>query len=794
MAPQNPLDPATNDPNYVEPGNNPQPQASQFQKILDVSLAPQATNINGQPADYSGAKKGPTGAGTVIAPEGSQAAGTPAPAPGSFGDKMVTSLGNYFDSLAKAQTARTALEIAQLQKQTEALEGPTRPTAPTVGQRVMGGAQALAGGLSDVSAAPGPGGPLAAMGRVLEHRSERERQVQLDRVNLAHANAQMAHEQTLVHKLGNEMVDTSVANGQKMVDALRSMPAGFKEVYTNKDSDELQKLMKQRGSDGKPLLDPTTMTAYATGVRPVGKDPVTGMDINRATYTVVQLPEKVTLDPAKNPRDAELAALIQRYTRADNGAEWFDHDKDGNVLPQTFTGAQLNTIYQRAVNVQAAETAIRLSNKKAGLDEQQIDDMIKYNELVQNGEFGKALVAAGGDPYGAYLVLEKTGQYPGLRQIFENGDKHFATEEKQYFDNMEKNVAETEKKRHDISMEKLKAQELGQAGPGLLSSGTVPMTDVLSAQMAQLRRINPSGAALLTPYNNDIKSALLSVAFGDGSVDIDRTFPTRVTKGAGLMPYQTALGIIRQLNPNFNPQQYKLQQTAYKEYVAGKNAQAIQQFNNFLQHSGQLVDTMAEVRGRSGAAVWNIALNKLQDAGYGEDARKIEAAVMGPRGEIALLLSGGYAPQSEEGKQLQIILSDNSTPGQISAALQKFSELGAVRLQQINENYKRIAGKNVPSIISPMTLEAAKKVNSQQAIDILSTLDSSGTFFGPQTMNAIEQQKNGPQQTTQPTGQPATQQVPPTARKFKNSADGKEYWWDMADQNNPKFLGAVVTQ
>jgi hypothetical protein len=204
-----------------------------------------------------------------------------------------------------------------------------------------------------------------------------------------------------------------------------------------------------------------------------------------------------------------------------------------------------------------------------------------------------------------------------------------------------------------------------------------------------------------------------------------------------------------------------LTQQAYTDATKGKNGQAIQQYNNFIQHSAGAVDALG-MANRQGPRVWNEALNKLENAGYGTDATRIQAALSGPRGELALLLSGGYKPGEPEQKLITTILSDGSTPAQLSAALQEYGKLGTIRLDNINENYKRVSGKNLPRIIDQKTLDAAKHLNVDPiSMGTLQSLDSTGTIFGSQTPMGANAPKVG------------------ATKKFPNGAvgvwDGKGY-------------------
>jgi hypothetical protein len=325
----------------------------------------------------------------------------------------------------------------------------------------------------------------------------------------------------------------------------------------------------------------------------------------------------------------------------------------------------------------------------------------------------------------------------------------------------DKERQEHETRRHDMAEEQIKRQQALNPNGGAL--GNIPQSDGMIKQIADLRAANPSGARVLDKFDNLTQAALMSVAFGDGSVDFDKAFPVRLTKGAPGITAQNAIAVLKQINPNFSEQQYRATANAYKMATNDKNAQAVQSYNNFIQHSAEAVDALTET-GRKGPKIWNTVLNKFQNAGYGTDAIRIQSALAPVRGEISLLLSGGYKPGEDEQKVYHTILNDSATPAQISAALQQLAEMGTVRLDNINENYKRVTNKNLPRIIDQKTLDAAKHLGvSPKAYGTLQGLDSNGTIFGSQTPTGANQ----PNQPAQSVGHQVGDTIVQNGKTFK---------------------------
>src|SRR5207249_2364568 len=203
--------------------------------------------------------------------------------------------------------------------------------------------------------------------------------------------------------------------------------------------------------------------------------------------------------------------------------------------------------------------------------------------------------------------------------------------------------------------------------------------------------------------------ALLSAAFGPGDLDFDRVFPTRLTKGAPGISAQNAISIIKQVNPNWDEQQYKLTSKAYKDVTSGASGRDIGMYNNVLAHAEEASDVLMEGY-RKAPKLWNIAVNKLEQEFGGEQASRIKSALLPVKEEYALLMSSGYKPGEEEMKAYNTLINDAATPGQINAALKVMAAVGAVRLNNINQQYKRVAGKNIPGILTRDSMGAAKRL------------------------------------------------------------------------------------
>jgi hypothetical protein len=665
-------------------------------------------------------------------------------------------------------------------------KGPAAPQEKqdtgSFGDKLAGALNAAGSGLGDARTGGDPSkghGWLSAVGATLNARNERmdrvkqqdfEKQERLkaDQINLAKANMETVANARNIQFQDKTVRDAQAASSAKFIDTLRD---NFK-VQDNVSQTELEKL----NQDPKFAQ---THTARITSYEPVldasgnaKLDPKTGLPVETPLYSTVNVAPgdmgkqyTVSADTAKTWADAGLKKIpagtqMPLSVALDMGAQ---AQKYGSSLAMLNLGKvqPLPTDVKDEMSeaLKSTEVAHALAASPGNVLGGLFDAQATIQDHIQAGQQQLAAAQQKGDQAGiqaAQAYLDHAQQT--AKHLDTTIDQGFTEDErKQYVKESQaqakqdaldqKNQAiEQEKNRNDSEKNRIdwfKAQHPNGIGTGGGANGDIPISDGMQQQIDQLRAVNPTGVAILDKYDNTSKAALMSVAYGDGSVDFNHAFPSRLTKGAPGLNSQEALSVIKQINPSWDAHQYKANTDAYKLATTGDNAQAIQQYNNFIQHSAEAVDALG-MANRQGPRVWNTALNKMENAGYGTDATRIQAALSGPRGEITLLLAGGYSPKGAEADAVHSIMSDDSTPAQLSTALQQYAKLGTVRLDNINENYKRITGKNLPRLVAPKTLEAAKHLGVDNlTYGTLQSMDSTGTIFGPQTPQGANAPKVG---------------------------------------------------
>ena len=650
---------------------------------------------------------------------------------------------------------------------------PQRPPG-SFGDKLAGAASALGRGMGDMRTGGNPAeghGWLGAVGATLNARNERitkekqqkfenDERLKNDQINIAKANMEaVAHARNMQFQ-DKAVRDASAASSAQFMDAFRDNY----EVRDNITQDKMMELMK----------DPQfakTHTGRITGYEPMldaagepKMDPKTGLPVEMPLYSTVNLApgdlsKQVTVNAtmAKRWKDAGVKDVpvgtkmgSTMVADMDSDAQKFGSSlhilNQGKVLPLP------NDVKdQMADALKSTEVATALAHHPGDPLGGLFDAQKNVEDHIAAGKQALAAAQQSGDPakiQAAQADLDHAQTTMShlsttINQGFTDDErkqyvkeaqaqaKQEALDEKDQAAQDEKNANDRERNR--IEWYKAQHPNGGALAVGGGAGGDIPISDGMQQQIDQLQKANPSAAAILDHYDNTTKAALMSVAFGDGSVDFKSVFPANLRKGVPGISARDAVAALKQINPNWDETQYKQVQLAYRNATEGDNGKAIQQYNNFIQHAAGAVDALAAAS-RQGPRIWNKALNELQNAGYGTDATRIQAAISGPREEIKLLLSGGYSPKGPESDAVNTIMSDSATPAQLSAALQEYARLGTVRLSNINENYKRPTGKNLPRIISPATLEAAKHLGVDPiTYNTLSSLDSTGTIYGPQT-------------------------------------------------------------
>jgi hypothetical protein len=214
----------------------------------------------------------------------------------------------------------------------------------------------------------------------------------------------------------------------------------------------------------------------------------------------------------------------------------------------------------------------------------------------------------------------------------------------------------------------------------------------------------------------------------------------------------------KQLNPNFNTKDIDRKVDTQKEFTTGKAGDQIQAFNTFMGHVGELKDANDEYR-RGNSPLINrplnwIAKNAENDPVYQRWVTSIVPAVE----EYQTFLANNHALTESDKKQFDKIVSGESTPAAAESAMKVMMGTAFVRLEALNDRYKRVMNQEFPDMLN------------QTAVDSANKLGYAGQAARFQTGGRVTGSAGGVTagQTAQPTQ---------TAQPFqKYSSDGKWGW------------------
>lgn len=217
---------------------------------------------------------------------------------------------------------------------------------------------------------------------------------------------------------------------------------------------------------------------------------------------------------------------------------------------------------------------------------------------------------------------------------------------------------------------------------------------------------------VLAQYDSNTQAALMSVAFGNGEVDFGKNFPSRLNKGAPGLNAQQALGAIKQINPDWSEQTYKVKADAYKNATSTKpNSLGGQagSLNNFIGHAAQVREEANKFYNED-PKLYKKTLSALRPIMGQERIAALSEAISVVNGEFNNLIKAGYAPTELEVRAQEAIMKPTSTFGEINAALSVMGHMATTRVNTMNQQYHTATGADFPNLIYGDNIENAKKL------------------------------------------------------------------------------------
>jgi hypothetical protein len=206
-------------------------------------------------------------------------------------------------------------------------------------------------------------------------------------------------------------------------------------------------------------------------------------------------------------------------------------------------------------------------------------------------------------------------------------------------------------------------------------------------------------------------------------------------KGTGGLSTQQAMGVIGQLTDNqWSEQTYKVKQDAYKDATSLKpdslGGQA-SSLNRFIGHAAEVRRINNNIWNAGGTKLFKTAWNKLSTEGYGTQAVALGNAIEVVNAEYLNLINGGHVPSTGEKEAHKVLMSEDSTVGQINAAIDVMAHMASVRADGMNENYKTRTGNDFPNLINEHRVDDAKAIGMD-----VSPYYTGGRIGGPGNANS----------------------------------------------------------
>lgn len=516
---------------------------------------------------------------------------------------------------------------------------------------------------------------------------------------IAETNVRTIAARSADYRQGQEYMQKQVAQGQNDLKSMEGAEVPAEVIQHGVDGGQINSLLQQ----GK--INTHEYTVIPSGLKTSGVD-ADGNPKSDYVYDVVKVPDKWT------PTDDQISRIqtVPGYEKFQKGTD--------------MTGAQVLAALSQADTIKTSHDTMEKARTEAGLanftEEQKADSAA----FTKSGDWLRYLNTYGGDPVKAaqHILQDKDMAKKYSTSLFKDVMGQFATEKDPT------GVSGYSTMLHQAQEDANNRLKIVTANDGGLQvPGGGAMTDEMRAHIAALPK---DKQAVVSKYDAPTQASLYSVAFGPGDLDFDKTFPSRVSAKSGQIDSAHALGVIRQLNPNFSPQQYKLTANAYKQATYGRNGQDIETYNNLLDHMSNAQDVIEDTLRQANPKFLNHALNLAESEGWGTEATKIQTALEPVKTEFESLMNNGHALHADQVKLYDAMVNPASRPDQLEAAFKNFGATGAVRLLGLNDQYRKIAGNNLPGILRKETIDSAKHLNlDSKTMQQLGTLNSGDTLF-----------------------------------------------------------------
>ena len=641
-------------------------------------------------------------------------------------------------------------------------------------------AGAAAGGGSR-GAATGVFGTLAAhndrIAKANQQQFENQRNIDKDRVMMAEANIRMRHEQRLIHNMDEAAIDESIKNGASQMDAMDASGQVYNKLQTHVLAQDVTKLIGHE-------LDPSKQTLIPDGKKVVGYDKETGAPISAATYTITDVPDKITLDP-ENSKMKSAIQLLDEYNPRDKGPDG-KAQSWANASP---TGVQFNHMMQVANDAVASSLAFDRAAVAAGFAKDELkrgkealafkndpniinalahakttdgvpDIMAARNELLRRSS----------DPndslYGKYNNIDNDMREAMPYKIGAKGEKTYSYDK--ILEDYEKKQTEAFDEVKDLQKEVDKSHGEDAAGLSAAIQSKINNPSTPQAQIPRLQRMKTqadASAKASLDYESKKKAQDQNVAdaldredlpvLTDAAINYQLDPNKLYTMRKGLNAAFKA-EMLRK-DPNWSEAKYKQRFTLQQELADDKPTALGGQVRSFNQFGGHLAQANRAIQGLNNTrSPWvNSVVNKIKSGAVGyEEAAGFMIDAEAVKDEYLNLLKNGHTAFTQEEERLAGLINRDRTPAEMQSTFRQMAHVIAVKAKAENERYNTImGGGQIPGLISPDTDRILRQFIGNDDVNAISkpnqlTSHSSPIDNKPQTSNLPKNLPPAPANTT----------------------------------------------
>lgn len=201
--------------------------------------------------------------------------------------------------------------------------------------------------------------------------------------------------------------------------------------------------------------------------------------------------------------------------------------------------------------------------------------------------------------------------------------------------------------------------------------------------------------------------------------------------------------MIKEFNPNWNPEQAEEQLAVWKDFTTdkGKTSQGIQSFNAFNGHVADAIESNEAYRslGRNVSDFLNKPITwwdqHAGEFGQQEQYARFKASLEPAKTEFMTFLENAHALTEHDKAVADSLLDPKQTPAQIESTLKQMARTAAIRMNTVNDRWKRVSGgRDYPDLLNRQSVDAIRLINDPIVTKLMGPMQSGGYIVGSSNM------------------------------------------------------------